>query len=305
MSRRRGVKQDSLELLLDTICNTFGGVLFIAILVVLLLQQTGKAPASVDSAAMHLSVTELQTLTDRLATVDAELSRLKQNRESQDALVENFAPAEVRQLLEQRKDSTARQDALQAEVDRLLTSNATLVAEVEAIQTDNSSVRSGLKDAKTRLTEARAKLAQERQARVQEVRLPVVRETLVRKEIGLILRYGRLYVWHKYEDGVRRGLNTDDFAVVESKPGYLITHPIPTAGVPLDSSKESREAIRRVLSQFDPQYCYLVMIVRPDSFEAFPQVRDVAHDLKFNYRLVPVDTDDPMLDRGGKGGQVQ
>ena len=42
MSRRRSRKQDSLELLLDTICNTFGGVLFIAILVVMLLQQTGR-----------------------------------------------------------------------------------------------------------------------------------------------------------------------------------------------------------------------------------------------------------------------
>lgn len=305
MSRRRGVKQDSLELLLDTICNTFGGVLFIAILVVLLLQQTGKAPASAVAATMNLSPIELQALTTRLEAVDTELSRLKQNRASQDALIENFAPLEVRQLLEQRKESTARQDALQAEVDRLLAGNAALVDEVEAIQTDNSSVRSGLKDAKTRLTEARAKLAQERQARVQEVRLPVVRDAVMKSEIGLILRYGRLYVWHKYELGIRRGLNTDDFAIVESKPGYLVTHPIPTAGVPLDSSQESREAVRQVLSKFDPNRCYLAVVVRPDSFEVFQHLRDVAQDLRFDYRLIPVGTDDPMMDRGGEGGHVQ
>lgn len=41
--RRRTTSADSLELLLDTICNTFGGVLFIAILVVILLRMTGES----------------------------------------------------------------------------------------------------------------------------------------------------------------------------------------------------------------------------------------------------------------------
>ena len=42
MSRRSAAKQDSLELLLDTICNTFGGVLFIAILVVQKVNTVGR-----------------------------------------------------------------------------------------------------------------------------------------------------------------------------------------------------------------------------------------------------------------------
>ena len=37
MSRKPNDDDGSLELLLDTICNTFGGVLFISILVILLL----------------------------------------------------------------------------------------------------------------------------------------------------------------------------------------------------------------------------------------------------------------------------
>ena len=35
MSRRAAKPQESLELLLDTLCNTFGGVMFIALLIVL------------------------------------------------------------------------------------------------------------------------------------------------------------------------------------------------------------------------------------------------------------------------------
>ena len=64
MSRRRTRKQDSLELLLDTICNTFGGVLFIAILVVMLLQQTGGAPAIPSPAPV--SPVELQSLASQM-----------------------------------------------------------------------------------------------------------------------------------------------------------------------------------------------------------------------------------------------
>jgi len=305
MARRRAMKQDSLELLLDTICNTFGGVLFIAILVVLLLQQTGKAPASASTAVMTLSTTELQTLTTRFELVDAELSRLKQNRESQDALVESFAPLEVRQLVEQRNQSVTRQDALQAEVDGLLTSNAMLVTQVETIQADNSSVKSGLKDAKSRLAEIRSRLAQERQARVRELRLPVVRDAERKTEIGLTLRYNRLYVWHKFEFGIRNGLNTDDFAVVETKPGYLYIHPIPTAGVPLNSSQQSRDAVRQVLSKFNPETNYLAVIVRPDSFDAFQYLRNIAQELNFEYRLIPVEVDTPVMDNTAVRGRVQ
>ena len=36
MSRRERANADSLELLLDTICNVFGGIIFIAIIVALL-----------------------------------------------------------------------------------------------------------------------------------------------------------------------------------------------------------------------------------------------------------------------------
>ena len=41
MSRRQRRVADSLDLLLDTICNTFGGVLFIAMLVMILANLSG------------------------------------------------------------------------------------------------------------------------------------------------------------------------------------------------------------------------------------------------------------------------
>jgi len=304
MSRRHSARQDSLELLLDTICNTFGGVLFIAILVVLLLQQTGTAPES--SASIPVSPLEMQSLTARMETVSDDLARLRQNRDSQDSVVQSFAPETVRQLLAIRSDVTARQESLQLDVDRLLAGNTALAARAESLAVENDAVRTRLDESRVRLSAARSKLAEERESRVSEARMPVIREALHRREIGLVLRYRRLYVWHKYDNhGQRLGLNTDDFVVVAEEGGGLVTHPKPGAGVLLNSTPASQEAVRRVLGRFNLQECYLVIVARPDSYGVFRHLRDRALELGFEYRLMPVGADDPISDRGGTGGQVQ
>ena len=303
MSRRRSHKQDSLELLLDTICNTFGGVLFIAILVVMLLQQTGGAPAIPSPAPV--SPVELQSLASQMEAAVADLERLQQNRDTQQAVAQNFAPEAIRELLARRREVTATQETLQAQVDGLRIENATLAGQVESLSEENEAVGKSLDEALARRTQAQAELERERQTRVEEVRMPVVRSS-PKQEIGLILRYGRLYVWHKYGAGNERlGLNTDDFVVVSEEDDGLVTRPKPTAGVVLDGTAASQEAIRVVLRRFDKRTCHLAVIVRPDTYAAFRHLRDRAIELGFEYRLMPVETDTPIADRGGRGGKVQ
>ncbi|MGH7138338.1 MAG: hypothetical protein ACREHD_21520, partial [Pirellulales bacterium] len=79
---RRGTAS-SLDLLLDTICNTFGGVVFIAILVTLLLQMTGgpqiEAPPD---AAQHEELVALENERDE---VEARLKSLREAAAQQEA----------------------------------------------------------------------------------------------------------------------------------------------------------------------------------------------------------------------------
>ncbi len=306
MSRRRTSKQDSLELLLDTICNTFGGVLFIAILVVLLLQQTGTGPAEPTPIAIPVSPVEIQSMTLRLEEVIEELERLRTNRASQDATLQTFAPEAIRQLLTTRSEAQLRQELVQTEVDQLLAANTALVARVETLGIENESVRDQLKEAQSRLQTLLAKLDTDRKSREQEARLPVTRSAGVKQEIGLVLRYGRLYVWHQYGAGNQRlGLNTDDFVVISNEREGLVTRPKPTAGVSLDGSPVSQDSVRRVLRRFSPKSCYLAVIARPDTYSGFRYLRDQAIELGFEYRLMPLNVDEPVTDRGGSGGKVQ
>ncbi len=305
MSRRRAARaQDSLELLLDTICNTFGGVLFIAILVILLLQQTGLDV--VPPAESELTPVDLQALVIRWEAVAGELSRLRENRRSQQAVVDSFAPAELRAQLEQRRELTARQDALQAELDTLLADRAGLTVEIEEQTRENDAVREQAVAADERRDSEQSQLEQDRQARVQEIRLPVARLPHGKQEVGLIMRYGRLYVWHKYGPGYRRlGLNTDDFVVISTDEDGLKVRPKPTRGVPVDEAPDSQAAMKQLLQRFDPRFCYLAVVVRPDSYGRFRHVRDAAIRLGLEYRLMPVGENDPIADRGGSGGKVQ
>lgn len=306
MSGRRSHRQDSLELLLDTICNTFGGVLFIAILVVLLLQQTGRGPSSEMPESPPTSAVDLQQMTIRMESLTEELSRQHQNRDSQDILVQSLAPEAVRQLLAERRTVTDRQDSLQSAVDQQLIEITALATRVETLAEENAQVRPRLEKAKTNQRVVADELQEERASRQEVAHLPTLRSVHTDLEVGFTIRYGRLYLWHEYEGGqFRLGLNTKDYVILAEESGDLIVHPNPLRGIPLDDSEASREAVRNVLRQFDAKTCHLAIIARPDSHGVFRYVRDRAVELGFDYRLMPVASDEPIADRGGRARHVQ
>ena len=304
MSRRRVAKQDSLELLLDTICNTFGGVLFIAIMVVMLLAQAGHGPT--EPVVPAPSPEELEARSQELARLSAEVFRQQQIQASQAALVDSLVPDTIRELIARRKELLAEQAQQQAAIDALLVQNAELAASVARTQAEIDKVVADLKAAQQQVAEARTLLASEQQARVKDARLPLQREADDKHEIGFILRYGRVYLWHDYDLTLHRtGLNLRDFVVISDEADQLVTRPKPTAGIPLDDTPESRAAIDKLLGRFDCRRFCLATIVRPDSYAAFQHFRNRAIALGYQYRLMPCDSESPVSDRGGSGGRVQ
>ncbi len=69
MSRRQMISSDdSLELLLDTICNTFGAVIFISILASILAQNS--APESASPEETSAAIEETYTLSESFLNFD-------------------------------------------------------------------------------------------------------------------------------------------------------------------------------------------------------------------------------------------
>jgi hypothetical protein len=125
-----------------------------------------------------------------------------------------------------------------------------------------------------------------------------------KREIGFVVRFGRLYQWHIYDRfGERQGLNTADFVVVGEVNGALDTRPKPFAGVAIDQA--NRQALRARIAPFDPTRHYPTVAVWPDSFEQFETLKAVMVEAGFEYRLMPMTNGGELVDRGGVGGWVQ
>ena len=297
---------DSLELLLDAICNTFGGIVFIALLVVILLQMSGERIEETASPDRSLSAREIALLKKQLDAADTELSRLRELRDSQDETLANLAPPDLEVLL---ADLEAVQQRMRSEHEhrgRLLDDSADVVENTERILAEIEALESDLVAVSEEVRTLREQLAAERESRRRESRTPKLRDSGFKRSVGLVLQYGKLYVWHKYDAaGVRRGLNTDEFIVIDDTTDGLITTPRPTAGTVVDGSATSVAALRSRLREFPPDRFYVEVVVRPDSFADFKHLQSFFTQAGYSYRLLPTSADGAIIDRGGSDSRVQ
>lgn len=95
MARSEELVQESLEMLLDTICNTFGAVLFIAMLVVTLVDP--NATEQTDSGSIDSQLAETAT---QVNSMQIEIDRLQLILQQQQELKRQFSDTESQQLSE-------------------------------------------------------------------------------------------------------------------------------------------------------------------------------------------------------------
>lgn len=303
MSRRRSAPPDSLELLLDTLCNTFGGVLFISMLVVVLLQLTGKSPGDRPGA-----VVSSENIAHNNATLRAfrdEIDALRQTYDKQRLVVDPGLARAIRDRLAQTQDLVRRRADLSQRRDRGLLELGEKEVGLRRIDEQLAELADALKEARKAKFVAEENLARERKARTRTVRSPAIKET--RKEsIALEVRYGRLYVLHTFGPGnVRTGPNLEDYVILRETDQGLEVRPNPAAGLLIAKSDEFVRALSRRLERFPKESCYLDIIARTDSFETFGDLRSALSELGYEVGILPAAPEDPVIDRGGDQRGVQ
>lgn len=299
MRRRMNLNGDSLELLLDTICNTFGGVLFIAILLVVLLQ---LAPAVTESEPVEASASAARSL----AASRQQRSELQLALQHQQELLTQLVSPQLQNSLAEMATLQNQVGDAQQQVTELEAANARTVAQLAKDAEEAATLASQVETARQQVAALRTQLNADRDSHTEQIQLPTEHLEFGKGEVGLILRYGRLYVWHRWSPtGERLGLNTEEFVVIEDSSKGLVVRPKPGGGLPIDRRDSTREQIEQRLKQFRPTQKVLALVVRPDSFAEYRVVREVAARLGFEYRLMPCDNDSPVSDRGGRGGFVQ
>ncbi len=277
MSRARP-SESSLELLLDTICNTFGGVIFLAILVVILVQMTSRSEVT-DSPAP--SQAELAEFEERRSENQAKLDTLRRAAAQQQQLIKRFAKPENRDLLQQLQLARTSRDGLTDRRSRSSGRISQAQMKVNEISESLKQMAIALSKAAQALAAAEEALRKEKTARTRTARHSMLRSTRKEQKV-LCLRYGRLYQVLKRQDGAYV-FNSDD---CEEPQGNLFLVLKPGGGKPVKGA--SQPLFDDVLANYDRGAHYLAVPVWPDSFEEFALLRDAMVRAGFEYNLRPM-----------------
>ena len=279
-SRFRG-QSDSLDLLLDTICNAFGGIIFIACLVTLLVRNSDTGP----NAALEEANTAMMERRVDIARTD-----LEQLEALIASLTEQRAPLET--LKKKRDQLTNSISELRARAGEIGKETApTPTGELERLRTTNRPLRDEFNSRRDAATEherqiasleARAQsLSKEtsvlKEKSRQKVRLPLERQP-TKSPFWVILKHGSVYPLRDDSGDT----NKTSLTWIPQANGSDEVTPLNGSGAQLPRDAASLSAQLRAVA--DGSH-YLAVCLFPDSHEAWRDYSRLIQEAGLEYGL--------------------
>ncbi|MEO9592126.1 hypothetical protein [Rhodopirellula bahusiensis] len=293
MRRRTSDQGDSFDLFLDTICNTFGGIVFLAILVALL-AKIRHDPSGSEMAEQPVTALMMRTLELELVQ---QQSRLRDLQNVRDALPEAPIDPEVANLVD-RSDELDELSAAEAQfIERRQQLGEKLIdiaAETAAIPGQVEQAEKEHEEVNVELSTAKAKWQIVRKQKAKTMQVPREQRGAATRGIVLLSREELFLVASPDSE---QGDFFDKHVKSETIPGinsdsYEIT-PRFGEGIRLGSEK-SIIAIRETARRLSRQGGTLVVAVYPDSYHHFAPVRDAFKSFGMNYDLWIQSEGDPL-----------
>lgn len=290
MARTNELAQESLEMLLDTICNTFGAVLFIAMLVVTLVNP--NATEQTDQGSVTTEFVELET---EINSMQIEVDRLQLVQQQQESLLDKFSDPQAGALAVSIDAATKKQAKLVrdragrlahlAKADRL---NAETREQLRKQAAELKQAQSAATHAATRLSDQVAK-----NSRTANTPKTVRLRTLT---IGTILKGGVWYCITRPNSAGVIDVNPTDCAPVQNG-NHQTLKPRPGGGINIRNTSARLTPFR----PSDPDLHHFTLFVYKDSFAEYRIVKDVLTNAGFRVELILMDNDEfPIFGPGGQ-----
>jgi hypothetical protein len=266
MSRRRRHQPDSLELLLDTMCNTFGGIIMIALLIALLSRDTNSEAVTEESARKQMEQIEKQV---------TEAEQLQATLRSETDT--NASPAMA--LLTARDELRTKIEEARRVIESNTVTQASIIATNDPAEIQRLVVHR--QQQTNELQTLSRVISRETQAHQRQLRLPRERAT-GKRTFYFIARFGKLYPVHLFRDG-RRELNKQTLEWQTTTDGETA---VPRAGGGMDVP-----AFARFLNDV-PNGTYAIhFLVYDDSFSSFLAARQapLARGYDTGWEFLPAD----------------
>ena len=287
MRRRRAEDADSLELLLDTVCNMFGGVIFIAILLALLAGKPGEALAAdraQEAERLRAEVERVEATVGALlgmgmgdSELDGQVSKVIADRAA--------AEVRLRRALDQR---TKLEESGKTVEDRLAMA-AKRRSELSAIIADLES-----------------RIEDEKRRHITAARLPVAKVT---EKIPIHLVVRGSHAFEVYRNDGRGGYLDQPLDVETTREGAGGSiHRVrlkDDGGFPVDDRIRSRERWRAILGRMSADRHFLYIMVYPSGYASFRALRDAALRDGFEYDLILFPENKPIVLSPGSDFRTQ
>lgn len=321
MSKQGSPTSDSLELLLDTICNTFGGVVFIALLIVVMLRLSPTKEISAPAREKSLNQAAekwQQMVSEHLNSLEKLIKKQKANPPEWEPIIleslEKLIQLEhekialnksVGDILLTTASIRKEEQQIKKTVDQLQKSRKQVVQLNRKLDDEIEKEKSNCDD-----LSARVSVLMEQQPKQTRISRPVglpYEQIDTNRQVGLFLKYGRIYFTHQWDNGaypIRIGPNVDDFDI---KPGILwnVAKPLPHKGIPIDAGGGSSEKLNQELVRFPAQNWYIAIIVAKDSFEYFQSVKNQVLNLNYRYQIILLEEGKSVMDNSDQAGRSQ
>jgi hypothetical protein len=272
----------SLELLLDTICNTFGGILLISLLVALLLNVTSRElREKTASPQSHAALLQSEIERERAAR---QLSDLRDAVKRREGVVGKLLPAELIAEAREYRDARLRHaELVERKIDNVGGSSRAQ-ARLNEVAIDDADLRAKLEQARRDAAEASKKLAEQVSARSRDASIPRVRLAKTSARAYFVVQQRLFGPWPKRQYGAG---NDDEFQEA-SRGSERVLLPKPGAGVAIASDGKNLDEIKARFSNIDSHDEHVQILVWPDSYGEFDPVRRAVTELGVMLELVPM-----------------
>ncbi|HEX4265989.1 MAG TPA: hypothetical protein VH597_16765 [Verrucomicrobiae bacterium] len=290
MNLRRRKPHDSLYMLLDTMCNAFGGIILLAVLVVLLTSKAKTQNADADSTRLlerrvALAQTNLQQSLQLAAALHAQagdprwktqVSLLAERQQLDEKLkaIRELAAKNAEEI-----DANASSDPS----DRLKKLDAQLTdGEVKKLEEQNKidASKEEKKRVATQLDVLEKKMDEVVKRSQQELRLPKEHNT-ERQAVYIIVIYGRVYFCHNVD------MTRNETDIKWSDRGG-VEYSDPRKAKGLDPVANAAQ-IRTYFTAQAHNSVYVVFLTLADSFPAFIRAKQLAVECGLPYGWMPWD----------------
>ena len=314
MAKKPLITGDSLELLLDTMCNTFGGVMFIAIALVVISFFIPKIVSDLEdsSAADEEKIKELQIV---IAQLESELKEKKRQHSLKQRIIEKY---KNHPQLKKLKELAALRD--QCEELRILTSEEKIKGQnlLIAIKKENKTLRDEKKELSALYLNVddlkdKTNIVEERIVSIEgEIDKFAAVSPTDKRNIGMtprsqtttspfitIMKGDALYKVHGFTDEAlvdptnSKFLNSPDVKLVMRKVpniGRVISiAPLSGRGTHIDPDGGNSAKFAGIFNKIDKTKRFVWVMVNKDSFGGFLKLRDYLRENGIKIYWYPVD----------------